>query len=410
MKDNETFCIYPWIHLNTWPDGKVFQCCLTGWQNHIGNLEDNTLEEIWNNEYMTSLRRQMLNGEKHWSCEKCYEQEKNGITSSRQSANKNFEHHIESAIAATDETGYNNDFKLLYWDFRFSNICNFKCRMCGSLLSSKWAEEEMRNGGSLVSEKVIQIDNHSKEPGGLSRYLDEFAESVEEVYFAGGEPLLMEEHYYILQKLIEVGNTACKIRYNTNLSKLSYKKHDCLEYWKHFDSVQIFASIDDFGPRAEYARNGTVWKTVENNIKKILKEAPNVNLQTSSTINIFNVLYIPEIVNYFLQLGIQPYYIAMNNVLTNPLEYHINILPEELKNKVEQKLKQHLHDMPEQHRKFFEYKYDSILNFLHEEPRDKKLKQIRFRQKTESLDIIRNEDFLSVFLEFKDWYSNINDR
>lgn len=407
MKDNKTFCIYPWIHLNTWPDGKVFQCCLTGWRNHIGNLENESLEEIWNNDYMKELRRSMINGEKHWSCEKCYDQEEKGINSSRLSANKNFKHHIPRAVESTDTDGYNHDFKLLYWDFRFSNICNFKCRMCGSFLSSKWAEEEQKNGGGLVDEKVIHIDNHTKENLKLSEYIDDFIKDVEEVYFAGGEPLLMDDHYYVLQKLIEVGNTKCKIRYNTNLSKIKYKKHDCLEYWQHFDHVSIFASIDDFGPRAEYARSGTVWKTVENNIKTILENAPDIELQTSTTINIWNIMHIPEIVDHLMSLGIPPYHVAMNNVLTNPVEYHVNILPDYLKQEVKNRLSTHLNKMDSNTRRFFADKYQSIIQFVEEEPEDIDRIRLNFKRRIFGLDSIRNESFTETFPMLKDWYNEI---
>lgn len=405
--DNKTFCIYPWIHLNTWPDGKVFQCCLTGWQNHIGNLETESLEEIWNNDYMKNLRRSMINGEKHQSCQKCYEQEKKGINSSRISANKNFAKHIPTALVSTDTNGYNNDFKLIYWDFRFSNICNFKCRMCGSFLSSKWAEEEQKNGGGLVHEKVIHIDKHTKEDLKLSNYIDKFIHDVEEVYFAGGEPLLMDDHYYVLQKLIEAGNTKCKIRYNTNLSKIKYKNHDCLDYWKHFDHVAIFASIDDFGPRAEYSRNGTVWKTIENNIKTILKSAPDVELHTSSTINIWNIMYITEIVDYLIDLGIPPYHIAMNNVLTHPIEYHINILSKENKEIVKNKIQHQLETMKLEHKKYFVDKYSSVLNFLEEEPDNINDIRTNFKKRILRLDSIRNESFVETFPEFKDWFEGI---
>jgi radical SAM protein with 4Fe4S-binding SPASM domain len=407
MKDNNTFCIYPWIHLNTWPDGKVFQCCLTGWQNSIGNLEHNSLEEIWNNDYMKDLRKHMLGGKKHWSCKKCYEQEEKGINSSRVSANKNFKHHIPRAFESTDSNGHNHDFKLVYWDFRFSNICNFKCRMCGSFLSSKWAEEEQKNGGGLVNEKVIHIDNHTKENLKLSDYIDNFIKDVEEVYFAGGEPLLMDDHYYVLQKLIEVGNTKCKIRYNTNLSKLKYKNYDCLEYWKHFERVSIFASIDDIGSRAEYARNGTVWEKINSNLRKIISDAPDVELQTSTTVNIWNIMYIPEIVDYLIDLGIPPYHIAMNNILTNPAEYHINILPDEMKNKIRKNLQDHLNSMNQETRKYFDDKYQSILNFLNESPDEIDNIRQKFKRRIIRLDDIRNENFVKIFPVYEEWFNSL---
>jgi radical SAM protein with 4Fe4S-binding SPASM domain len=406
-KDNGVFCIYPWIHLNTWPNGNVYQCCLTGWTNSIGSLERNTLEEIWNNDYMKNLRKHMIEGKKHESCIKCYEQEENGICSSRQSANKNFSEHIESAYNTTGSDGYNTDFKLVYWDFRFSNICNFKCRMCGSFLSSKWYEEEVKNGGSVIKEKVVHVKNHTNDRTSMEKYLDNFIGDVEEIYFAGGEPLLMEDHYYILNRLIDVKNTKCRIRYNTNLSKLKYKNEDCFEYWKHFYDVSIFASIDDYGKRAEYSRNGTVWNIVETNIKRILIDFPTIKFHTSTTVNIWNILYIPQIVDYLMNIGVPSYAIQLNNILTSPTEYHINILPDFFKQKVKTDLLNHLSDMDEQTRKIFINKYNSIMLFMNESPANINEVQKYFKQKTIRIDKIRNESFVDVFPELKEWFESI---
>lgn len=409
LRKNGTFCVYPWIHLNTWPNGHVYQCCLTGYENYIGDMNVSTLEEIWNNDYMKDLRNRMMSGEKHKSCDKCYKQEEMGITSSRQNANKHFDHHLDNIIATTREDGHSEDFKLVFWDFRFSNICNFKCRMCGSGLSSMWAEEEQKTRGDVVEEKVIHVKNHTTPGVKIEDYLSQFVGDVEEVYFAGGEPLLMDEHYYVLQELIDKGNTKCRIRYNTNLSKLNYKKHDCMELWKHFDFVQIFASLDDFGQRAEYARKGTNWDIIEKNISKILESNSKVKLHTSSTINIWNILYLPEIIDRFIALGIPYYNIQVNNVLTFPEMYHINTLSDELKSVAKNNLNSHLKRMPLPERAYFSDKYESIKNFLKETPDNISESHKLFRRKTEHLDSIRNEKFEDVFPEMAEWYKKINE-
>lgn len=403
---SKSFCVLPWVHLNTWPDGKVFQCCITGWQNHIGNLEQNSLEEIWNNDYMKNLRKGMLNGEQHSSCDKCFSQEANGIQSPRQSLNKQFQKHIPIAVANTDADGHSHQFKLLYWDFRFSNICNFKCRMCGSFLSSSWYDDEMKiYGGSLVKEKIIQVQKHSRQDVDIYKYLDQFADVVEEVYFAGGEPLLMEEHYYVLEKLIAVGNTDCKIRYNTNLSKLKYKSWECLEMWKNFKNVSIFASIDDFGPAAEYSRKGTKWDHIESNIKKVLDAGR--HLSTSTTTNIFNIMHITALVDKLLSLGVRPHDISLNNVLTNPDHYHINILPDDIKAKVEQQFMEHLDSMDAYHRSVFEPRYQSILMFLHERPQNVEMLRIKLKGVTNKLDAGRDESFVEACPELAEWFKSL---
>src|SRR6056300_900941 len=197
---SKSFCILPWTHLHTWPNGNVYPCCLTDWREEVGNLETNTLEEIWNNNKMKELRQYMLQGKKHSNCRKCFQQEDYNLDSMRTSLNRKFSHHIESITKNTSKDGHNNDFKLIYWDFRFSNLCNFKCRMCSSALSSKWYEDEINAFGSSQSDRaLINVNDYSKKD--IKLYLENFMEEVEEIYFAGGEPLLMDEHYYILEEL-----------------------------------------------------------------------------------------------------------------------------------------------------------------------------------------------------------------
>ena len=181
-KISSSFCVLPWLHLNTWPNGNVYPCCLTDWREDIGNLKDNTLEELWNGDKMKSIRKFMMEGKKHHNCRKCYQQEKNGLDSTRTSSNRWYEKHIPDITKNTREDGHNEDFKLLYWDFRFSNLCNMKCRMCGSFLSSKWWEDEIKIfGGSELPQAIINVNEYSKKD--INLYLDEFINDVEEIYF-----------------------------------------------------------------------------------------------------------------------------------------------------------------------------------------------------------------------------------
>jgi radical SAM protein with 4Fe4S-binding SPASM domain len=411
-KVSKSFCVLPWIHLNTWPNGNVYPCCLTDWREEVGNLKDNTLEEIWNNDSMKSIRKDMLSGDKHNSCRKCYQQEENGLDSTRTSSNRWFEKHIPTLTDNTSEDGHNDDFKLLYWDFRFSNLCNMKCRMCGSFLSSKWYEDEVKlYGGSPLPKAIININDYSKKD--INLYLDEFVRSVEEIYFAGGEPLLMEEHYYILQKLVEVGNTNLRLRYNTNLGYLKFKQYDNLELWKPFieqdyGNVTIFASIDGYGDSAEYSRKGTKWNVIEDNIKKCLDA--NINFHVSCTTNIFNVLQIPDFIEHMKSLGVPHFNIHLNNVLTNPHHYHINILPDSLKQEVKKRYIRHLKSLDDENANELRPKYESIFNFLDEplaQTQDQVEKALKYT--TELLDDGREEKFRFVDInpEYAEWYNAI---
>ena len=163
---------------------------------------------MWNSDRMKHLRRDKLAGIRHDGCSKCYLQEDNGDQSMRIASNQFYEKHFDRMVETTEEDGHSNDFRLLYWDFRFSNLCNFKCRMCGSSLSSKWYQDEVDIFGESPHDRaLIHVNDYSKK--NIYEYIDHFIEEVEEVYFAGGEPLMMDEHYMILEKLIEVGYANC---------------------------------------------------------------------------------------------------------------------------------------------------------------------------------------------------------
>ena len=401
---SDSFCIIPWIHMNTWPNGNVFQCCITDYRNHIGNLKDNTMREIWNNDYMQQLRTDLLSGVKPKSCNKCYEQEDNGIVSFRNSINEKFNNECTDLISNTDSAGYNSDFKLKYWDFRFSNLCNMKCRMCGGHLSSLWNADELAVYGSASEpEIVVNTKNHSKED--IYTLLDEHIDNVVEIYFAGGEPLIMDEHYYILEKLIERKRFDVKLRYNTNLLKIKYKKWDNMELWSYFDSVHVFASIDAIGARGEYIRKGTVWEIIDKNIK-LLINAKNIMFGVSPTINIFNIYHIPDLVDYFIEIGIKLNELHLNNVLTNPVWYHIGILPDDMKTAAIDKLKTHLSSFNDADRKSLEDRYNCLISYINHDFGDSVTGyRNKFSQVTKMLDNYRNESLITACPELELLYN-----
>ena len=409
-KISKSFCVLPWTHLHVGPNGNTYPCCIVDWRENIGNVKDNTLKEIWNNDSMKGIRIDMLKGDKPNICRKCFEQEHHGLTSPRITANRNFREHIDKVRKVTKEDGENEEFKLIYWDFRFSNLCNFKCRTCSAGLSSKWYDDEVKLfGSSTVDRAHIHVNDYSKV--NIEEYVDEFIQDVEEIYFAGGEPLIMDEHYLILQKLINVGNTDIRLRYNTNLSRLSFKNWNVLELWKNFtkhkpENVDIYASLDGIGSVAEYSRSGTNWSKIEDNIKICLNS--NVRFNVSCTVSIFNILRIPEFVDRLVELGVIFYHIGLYNILTFPHHYHINILPKKLKLLVEDKLDAHLEKMPEDMKKDFIPKYKSIRNYLYSEPAENiKTSYTSLKAYTLGLDKIRKESFVDTYPEYKEWINSI---
>jgi MoaA/NifB/PqqE/SkfB family radical SAM enzyme len=394
IKNKKTFCILPWIHLNTWPNGNVYQCCITNFKNTCGSTVNNTLEEIWNNDYMKDLRVKMINGQEHESCERCYMLERNGLSSFRQSANKNFEQHIESSLEKTTEDGHNEEFKLLYWDFRFSNICNLKCRMCGSGLSSSWYDDHVKmlqlRGLKPTEPRVIEISDYSKKD--FKEYIVDFIDYVEEIYFAGGEPLLMDEHYFILDELLKRGRTDVRIRYNTNLTKLKYKKWNVLDYWKKFKNVSIFASIDAEKDLAEYIRSGTKWETLDKNIKQIVEHDPEI-LGANITLQILNIFNLPEILDYLLRSGVNYHKILISNVVSFPQYYSCQLLPDDLKLEVINIFNNHLSSLSEQQRLHFKNQYDGVIEFMNSKmDGDIEIHRQTFKKMIKLLDKLRDED------------------
>jgi MoaA/NifB/PqqE/SkfB family radical SAM enzyme len=282
-------CVLPWIHLHTFPNNTVYPCCLTPQNQPVGSLDNNTLKEVFNSEGMRNIRKDMLAGKEPSSCNRCFEQERAGQYSMRNDVNKRFAHHT-SLIETTQIDGTVDDMNLVYWDFRFSNICNFKCRSCGPQLSSGWYDDFKKLSGGKLPADCPDPDR----PLVLWEQLLPLFDSVEEIYFAGGEPLIMEEHYRILNRLIELGKTDVQLRYNTNFSRMKYKQQDVIELWQHFPNVKIDCSIDGMNSQGEYVRKGMQWQQVLDNRQRLKQLAPHVWFGVSCTTSIQNAYHVVD--------------------------------------------------------------------------------------------------------------------
>jgi radical SAM protein with 4Fe4S-binding SPASM domain len=410
---SDTFCILPWTHLMIQPNGNIQPCCMTPHDMPIGNTKDDTLEEVWNGFVMKNIRKKMFKGERPMMCNRCYLMEDNGATSPRVTLTQKFESQVDKLIENTNkETGQNGGFVLKYWDFRFSNICNFKCRMCGTFASSKWVDDEMALHGKSNS-GLMNFRSESRED--IMDYVDKFINDVEEIYFAGGEPLIMDEHYIILEKLIEAGRTDVLLRYNSNFSHIQFKKWDLEKLWKPFidnpkGRVQLFASLDATEEVAEIARHGTKWNEVYGNLERALKIG--VEVFVSPTISILNVFHVTKLFDAIIKLGVKPSYIIFNNFLTDPQCYDIRILPDDLKEELMYKLEGYHKSLPDgQYKNAIGSAIGAWVHFLYSELNIDLLQlQISRRELlrvTTILDVRRNENFLGVHPEYKDWFKEI---
>ena len=334
LQDSKTFCIYPWIHIHAYPTGQAYPCCHAEMAHPVGNCRTHSLEHIWQDAPMQALRADMLSETPNPACARCYEQEASGFFSGRKSANKHHGHHVNKLES--------NPFELTYWDIRFSNLCNLKCRSCGHIFSSQWYQDQAKLAGPEWKLNNSVLNYAGRDPEDMFTQLEPHLDYVEQVYFAGGEPLLMEEHYRILEELLRRGRTDVRLIYNTNFTHTDLKGRSVFEYWRQFDSVAVGASLDASGARGEYIRKGTVWSTVEQNRRLMLATCPEVDFYISPTLSIMNAMHLPDFHREWADAGlIRPQDLNVN-ILQDPPFYRIDIAPVEYKEVLTQKYYDHI--------------------------------------------------------------------
>ena len=408
-KDNKAFCILPFVHTHLNTEGDVFPCCIS-WDptrsTQIGFLKDNTLEEIFNSDVMKQLRIDFVNGVRRPDfCTACYQREDNGFVSGRHGSNLDYLDVEDEIVAKMEEDGYLEPI-IKSWDIRFSNLCNLKCRSCGSVYSTTWAQEDEKFDGYSEYKSLKSI------PDGAADPLENQYDNVDKIYFAGGEPLIMPEHFHSLQKIIDTGRAGkVKLLYNTNMTKLNYNKHNLIELWKHFKIVVIGASIDAMGERAEYIRNGVKWSVIENNFKELseaVKVYKNINIHISPTVRIMNVHSLPDLHKYFVEKGyVENTTAIVLNMLLHPAHYEIRNLPENLKTEVKQKIKDHCVWLREQDTRLDVIEsFESILTYIENPSSNEDV--ARFVSETNRIDKRRNQSFGKTFPEYADWWDSIN--
>lgn len=335
IKNGKHFCILPWIHFHAWPNKQVMPCCVADSNMPVSEIKDDqSILEMMNSEEYKRMRLAMLNDEYYEPCRRCYELEDFNTWTMRQSQNTVRGLDNIDLIASTNDDGSIDEFKMKYMDIRFSNLCNFKCRSCGPACSNLWAEEQLDQMDNNRKEfeitfKLKDVLVSNTDNNDFMTKLKEHLPDVEECYFAGGEILVTPDHYECLEFWIE--NDLAKnihLNYTTNMSKLTYKNKDIFEYWKHFKSIEIWASLDDVGERAELIRNGTRWGKIVENLRRIRDEAPNVSLGFTPTISIWNIWNYHKLFDFLYEEGlIDPIRPPRLNILTYPECAALDVLP-----------------------------------------------------------------------------------
>jgi organic radical activating enzyme len=401
LTESKTFCMMPWVHMHAFPDGRAYPCCSANYWNPVGDLRVDTIETVWNQEGYRTIRQNMLNDNTCKECTRCYEQESSGFFSMRNDANRTYGHHI-GEVENTYEDGTHPDFKIRYWDVRFSNLCNFSCRSCGPIFSSNWYNDHVKlynRKPDVLGREMARVEYTTGDEESMMEQMLPHIPYLEQVYFAGGEPLIMKEHYFMLEQLIKHGRTDVRILYNTNFSELAFKDKHVFEYWKHFKNVSVGASLDGMGPQAELIRKGADWEQTLSNRRRMMEEVPHVDFYVSATVSAMNILHILDFHREWTELGLIQAKDFNVNLCQSPEWYRADIFPEDFKKNV-------ILPAYQKHIEWIEPRdpltratngYKSLVKFITANDASNLLP--RFREEIAKLDQIRNEDFWQTFPE-----------
>jgi len=391
---SNTFCILPWIHFFHEPSGEIRACCSANpGDGKFGNIKDfESAEDIMNSDSMKKVRTDMLAGKKNSACSQCYREEQHGLASFRENKNldiKNFNINVDTLLANTETDGKLHNFKMQYWDARFSNICNFKCRMCGPAYSHSWAEEAYRGTGR--KDYVIQAHDTDEWEDIIAKYGD--LSELKEVYFAGGEALYQKEHWSMLDHLDQLGLHNIRITYTTNLSKLNFGKKQLEDYLKRFTNVLFIVSLDATGPLLEYVRSGANWATTQTNIKTVLAY-PAAKLKFNVVITVYNILHLTEVFDFAID-NTTNFAGTDLTIAHGPADQNITNLPIELKDLARDRL------VSSSKYQVLKNKIDAVITYMYQAPESSWSAVI---ETTQRLDQVRNENVLDVVPEFAPYW------
>lgn len=390
--NSDGFCLMPWIGIHIGPDSIVSPCCSSTLE--MGDASKRSLDEIWNSPPITSLRKQMLSGERPLSCQHCYLRESLGRHSLRQTTNEKFASSI-SKVNKTSDDGYFSLFELKYWDIRYNNLCNLACRTCNPISSSAWHKPALYLGYKDLPKGALRIAG--KNDKNIFDQMLHHIDFVESIYFAGGEPLMIEEFYILLEKLLERGRNHVRLLYNTNLTRITLKSKNIFDLWKEFPNVSVGASLDGEYQRGEYLREGTKWDDVIDNRRRMIEKCPHIDFYITATTNMLNALHIPDFHKSWVELKlIEPSDFNIQ-LLFQPEWMCINRAPAELKQQIRQRYAEHLNWLePKDNLGRATYGFRSLLEQMNT---DIEFDAVKFWNQIDSLDRFYNKNLLNIFPE-----------
>ena len=339
---HDKFCVLPWVSLEASPVGTVRPCCLADDElvDDVGNKFDlNTASfgAIQNSNNMRQLRQDFLDQKQPETCRKCWQEESAERTSKRMHTLDRLKHMIPDQPWSADARS------LMFLDLKLGNICNLKCRICGSWSSSTFATEELANLSTKEDRKTnhhYQMLRQGAWPRENKKFwseIDQVVDQIRYIEFTGGEPFMIQEHFDMLQGLVDRGIAhQVEIHYNTNGTQWPEQAE---EIWQYFRHVEVAFSIDDVGARFEYQRSNAVWSEVCENIERfrtMRERLLNMTLQVCCTVNVFNVLYLEQVAKWIDQ---QDFDFVYWNMMHDAEYFSIRSLPESSKTTIAQHLR-----------------------------------------------------------------------
>lgn len=439
---SKTFCILPWIHFATRPNGDMRLCCSAnasgaGIDHTVGlvknekgmpaNFGNSKPLEAWNNEYMRNVRLTMLEGNIPLSCSKCISEEDQGVISKRLWETYTWMHDgidIEELVKETTEEGVVPE-KLTYLDLRLGHTCNLKCVMCSPHDSSRWVQDHKkllkRTTFPIVLEQMswdgAEFNNTWYENPDFWEQMYAQIPNLKQVYFAGGEPLMIKEHKKFLQEIIRQGYAnRILIRYNSNALLLD---DETIDMWKLFAKVKFAVSLDATDQRNYYIRYPSKWKTIEENLRKLDNTPDNIQVSIATAIQILNIKHLPDFARWKItqnykkiNLGLVPGGVQMGGGIFNmhllyiPTFLSCRVLPEADKAEVRKNFAELATWLYENYRQDEDYwktnpygwkRWQAVLDFMDAENHSDQLPA--FKEYIDNLDVIRGTHFKEIFPE-----------
>jgi sulfatase maturation enzyme AslB (radical SAM superfamily) len=437
---SKTFCALPWIHFATRPNGDMRLCCNSnssgaGTDHEIGlvktesgkpaNFGVDTPMDAWNNRYMRSVRTTMMAGNIPSSCSKCFDEEGKGIVSKRIWETGTWMMDgldLKGLVEKTNVDGVVPE-ELQYLDLRLGHTCNLKCIMCSPHDSSKWIQDHKKVYPLFQHPSLKQqmrwdqstFNNHWYELPIFWEQLYKQIPYLKQVYFAGGEPLMIKEHKTFLKEIIRQGYAdRILIRYNSNGLLLD---NETIELWKNFKKIKFAVSIDDIAERNHYIRFPTDWEILEKNMHILDNTPDNINVSIATAIQILNIKTLPELAKWkikqnFKKINFENVYedieagggIVNMHLLYIPTYLSIRCLPKEDKAEVRKifgEFANWLYNNYRQDENFWKInpygwkRWQAVLDFMDAEDQSKELPA--FKEYIERMDAVRKTNFKATF-------------